>query len=34
MPITEAVFQVLFEEKNPLQAAMGLMSRELKAEAI
>ena len=32
MPITEGVYQVLFEEKDPITALTELMSREPKPE--
>jgi glycerol-3-phosphate dehydrogenase (NAD(P)+) len=32
MPITEQVYQILFENKDPLKALSDLMSRELKSE--
>jgi glycerol-3-phosphate dehydrogenase (NAD(P)+) len=32
MPIVEEVYQILYEQKNPVQAARDLMSRELKGE--
>jgi len=32
MPIVKAVYEVLFEEKSPRQAAWELMNRDLKAE--
>jgi glycerol-3-phosphate dehydrogenase (NAD(P)+) len=34
MPITRAVFAVLFEELDPIEAIGTLMSRELKAERV
>jgi glycerol-3-phosphate dehydrogenase (NAD(P)+) len=34
MPITEAVYDVLFNGKDPMQAAMELMTRELKLESV
>ncbi len=33
MPITQAVYEVLFENKTPTEAIAGLMTRPLKAEA-
>ncbi|MBR3320846.1 MAG: glycerol-3-phosphate dehydrogenase, partial [Exiguobacterium sp.] len=33
MPITEAVYQVLYELKKPSEIIGGLMSRSLKSEA-
>ena len=33
MPITQAVFDVLFEGKTPNEAIAELMTRPLKAEA-
>jgi glycerol-3-phosphate dehydrogenase (NAD(P)+) len=33
MPITEQVYQVLFEGKSPKEAVAVLMGRELKPEA-
>jgi len=33
MPITEAVYAVLFEDKDVLQALTELMTRDPKAEA-
>jgi len=32
LPITEAVYQILYEEKTPKQALDDLFSRELKSE--
>jgi glycerol-3-phosphate dehydrogenase (NAD(P)+) len=32
MPITQEVYQVLFEDKPPIQAIQNLMTRELKSE--
>ncbi|MGM0413809.1 MAG: NAD(P)H-dependent glycerol-3-phosphate dehydrogenase [Bacillota bacterium] len=32
MPITEEIYEVLFEEKDPLQAVDDLMNREIKTE--
>jgi glycerol-3-phosphate dehydrogenase len=32
MPITESVYQVLFEDLDVLRALSQLMSREMKAE--
>jgi len=32
MPITEAVYSILFEDKNPKQAVVELMTRDLKVE--
>ncbi len=32
MPITDAVYQVLYARKNPLKAVAGLMARSLKSE--
>ncbi len=32
MPITEQVYRILFEEKDPLQAVNELMSRDLRSE--
>ena len=32
MPIAEQVHSVLFEEKNPREAVLDLMSRELRDE--
>ena len=32
MPITEQVYRVLFEDRDPLEAISELMSRELKRE--
>jgi len=34
MPITEQVFQVLYEDKTPQQAMLELMNRGLKAEGM
>ena len=34
MPITQAVYQVLFEQLDPIEAISRLMSRQLKAERI
>lgn len=34
MPITQAIYEVLFEELDPLQAISKLMSRSLKSEQI
>jgi len=32
MPICEAVYQILFEEKDPKQSVIDLMTRELRKE--
>jgi len=32
MPIVEKVYQVLYEDKDPRQAIIELMTRDLKAE--
>jgi len=32
MPITNAVYQVLFEDKNPLEAVRELMTRDIRSE--
>ena len=32
MPIVKQVYQVLYEDKDPLQAVYQLMQRDLKAE--
>lgn len=34
MPITEKVYQILYEEKSPRQAVLELMARDLKSEEI
>lgn len=34
MPITEQVYQILYEEKSPRVAVMQLMTRDLKAEGV
>lgn len=34
MPITEKVYQILYEEKSPRQAVLELMTRDLKSEEI
>ncbi|MRR57675.1 MAG: NAD(P)-dependent glycerol-3-phosphate dehydrogenase [Deltaproteobacteria bacterium] len=34
MPITEQVYQVLYQDKSPHQALLDLMTRELKAEGM
>jgi glycerol-3-phosphate dehydrogenase (NAD(P)+) len=31
-PITEQMYQVLYEDKSPRQAVIDLMGRDLKAE--
>ena len=32
MPITTQVYQILYEDKNPIEAVKDLMGRELKVE--
>jgi glycerol-3-phosphate dehydrogenase (NAD(P)+) len=32
MPITTQVYQILYENKDPMQAVSDLMSRELRSE--
>ena len=33
MPITEQIYQVLYENKSPREAARSLMARDLKPES-
>jgi len=32
MPITEKIYEILYQEKTPRQAVIELMTRDLKAE--